>query len=215
MEETSREFEKELPKLISNEEYVDGALELINTLLEDVSSEIADAIPVAKSLRTLYKAGRSIRDRIFLRKLAKFLIKLPEISQSERNKYTEKIVSSEGEREKLGATLTILLDRFDDLKKPELLAYIFDAFIKEEINFETFQKMGSAIDKCFVSDLHLLEELDSPKELHSATASSFYMSGLTEIASVLPSGGSGALNKFQISDFGKQFWQIINSKKST
>jgi hypothetical protein len=209
MNEPLKQFEKELPGLISSEEYVDGTLDLIDALLKDAGPEILDAIPVAKSLHALYRAGNNISDRYFLRKLANFLLQLKQIPKYERDKYLDKIQHDQKERDKIGPTLIILLDRFDDLKKPELLARVFEAFMREEIDLETFRRMGSAIDKCFVSDLHKLENLSASDELHPTTAATFYSSGFTILASVLPGDFSGGLTKFHITDFGKEFLRII------
>ena len=49
------------------------------------------------------------------------------------------------ERRRVGEALLLLLDRLDDMGKPELVARVFRALIRGQVDRPTFQLMGSAI----------------------------------------------------------------------
>lgn len=74
------------------------------------------------------------------------------------------------EQKKSGEVLTLVLDRFDDLSKPRLLAVIFQAYARRQIGFDEFRRLARAIDLAFVDDLLELarfaqRELPVPNEL--------------------------------------------------
>jgi hypothetical protein len=189
--------------LEASERALDQALEGV------LDEELLSEIPLIRTLRALYRCGIGIRQFLFIRKIVRFLRELHSISEEDREAFASQLNADPEFRERVGESLILLLDQMDDLKKPELLGRAFRAYVRGEISFEVFRRMGIAIERCFLPDFDLLPQVGTIDDLPAPAASSFYTSGLTELAAVVPTGGPGALNKFQLSEFGKTFIKIV------
>lgn len=126
--------------------------------LQDLTADIAEAgldqlledgivkdIPILGTLIRLQTSIGLVRDYIFTKKVARFLVGLAEINPSERTKFL-KGVEQRNETEKLGETLLLLLDRLDDFTKPVLLAKIFRAYIQRGFDLSTFRRLAKVVD---------------------------------------------------------------------
>jgi len=61
-------------------------------------------------------------------------------------------------RQRVGENLLLLLNRVDDIKKPELIAKLFKAFVEGKIDDEKYQKIGIAIDRINIQNIpHLIK----------------------------------------------------------
>jgi hypothetical protein len=118
-----------------------------------LSDGILKDIPVFGTAVKLAGIGKTINDRIFLAKVHKFIFALPKIDQNQRRMFAHNMSVDEKLRQKLGETIILILDRFEDLEKPEILAKIFAALINEKINLEQFRRLANAVDLAFVDDL--------------------------------------------------------------
>lgn len=113
-------------------------------------------IPILGTAVNAAKLGKTITDRIFLKKVTNFLVSLSNIKEKERQKFYSKLETDQKLRDKTGEVLVLILDRFDDLEKPEILAKIFMAYIKDLVNFHQFRQLASAIDLAYIEDLKQL-----------------------------------------------------------
>lgn len=110
-------------------------------------------IPCIKTIYGVFKGAVHIRDKIFMAKVAKFLLSLRNVSKAEREAFQKKLSSNSKIKRKLGDNLFLLLDRFNDLEKPEILAKVFTYFLKEKIDYDAFRRLGAAIELAFIDDL--------------------------------------------------------------
>lgn len=113
-------------------------------------------IPILSTAVNMARLGKTITDRIFLKKVAKFLVSLSNIKEKERKKFYSKLETDQKLRDKTGEVLVLILDRLDDLEKPEILAKIFMAYINDLVNFNQFRQLASAIDLAYIEDLKQL-----------------------------------------------------------
>jgi hypothetical protein len=207
-------------------------VEDLNDLLKDISEIAIDSvlddgllkeIPLVSAVVALSKTSIAIRDRIFIKKILRFLNEISEISMNERNKFASQLESNPSLREKVGDAIIIFTERYDDLEKPELLAKVFKGYIKEKIDLDTFLRLSSSIDKTTISDLKTIfgylsgEELD--RKLERKLWERVYPTGLSEMIINIqvetnvnllsaPSGvGFGDLIIFRPSDYAR----ILNS----
>lgn len=119
---------------------IDGVLE--DGLLKD--------LPVVNTLLATYKAGKSVRDNIFTRKLFRFLYGVNEITPQDREKVIKRLDS---DPKVVGEMLILSLERMDDMKKPELLAKAFRLLAENKISTDDFFKLKTIIDKIDLSDI--------------------------------------------------------------
>ena len=136
---------------------------LTNSDLSSVSKDIAEIaidgvlkdgllkdLPIVNTLLATYKAGKSVKDNLFTRKLLRFLLGVNEISQEDREKVIRKLDS---DPKAVGEMLILSLERMDDLKKPELLAKAFRLLAENIISTNDFFGLKTIIDKIDLSDL--------------------------------------------------------------
>lgn len=104
------------------------ATESLADLLGNISETTLDSfleegllrdIPVIGALTGIIKAGRDIRDRLFLRKIIVFLKGVSESSVEERARFVAHFDSDE-KRLEFGQAILMLLDRSEDMKKPSV-----------------------------------------------------------------------------------------------
>ncbi len=162
-------------------------ISLIETLkksdLGSVSTELAEIaidgaitegvlkdIPVVNSLIAIYKAGQSVRDNLFNRKLLRFLNDVGSLSPSERAEVIIKLESSPGD---VGEMLLLSLDRLDNLVKPELLAKAFLLLANDKVSVKEFYDLKAIIENINMNDVEEIKKfyedyLYCPNELISS-----------------------------------------------
>jgi hypothetical protein len=135
-------------------------VEELNNLLKDISEIAIDSmlndgllkeIPLVSTVLVLSKTSIAIRDRIFLKKILRFLNEIFKISVDERNSFAAQLESNPSLREKVGDAIIIFIERHDDIEKSELLAKVFTGFIKNKLDLDTFLRLCSSIDKTTIS----------------------------------------------------------------
>lgn len=145
------------------DEIGDDYLQEIATDLGDVAidqiltDEILKEIPIFGLLLKTYKSAIGIREQIFIKKIAIFLFNLKDVSKEKRQAFINKIDTEKEFGHKVGEKLLILLERVDDLQKPQIIAKIFKAAVNEHINYEQFLKLSAIVERAFLPDLLTLK----------------------------------------------------------
>lgn len=146
----------------------------IDSILED---GILKDIPIIKTISSLYKAGISIKDRYFIKKMLIFLNHVRDIELEDRVNFLSKLNDSQ-----LGEKLILILNRLDDLEKPELIANLFRKLTYHKIDYITFQRLALIIEKCFIEDLKFLKQ-NKKDVITGIEALGLANSGLASLAS--------------------------------
>ncbi|WP_026932633.1 hypothetical protein [Christiangramia echinicola] len=126
----------------------------LDTILEN---EVLKDFPVIGTISNVIKASKNIRDKIFAKKVLLFLQSLNDCSLEQREKFTKQIDQNPKKKQKVGEAVIVLLDRIDDMDKPQIIGNLFKAYINEDINYDDFIKMSSIINKINLKDLILLK----------------------------------------------------------
>jgi hypothetical protein len=113
-------------------------------------------IPVVSTFRSLWKAGATIRDWLFIKKLLKFLVELQELDAEVRNAMVTRLEAEPVFSQKVGESLLLLLDRLDHMEKPSLLGRAFRAYCKGQVDVMQLQVINRVIDRAFVPHLSQL-----------------------------------------------------------
>ncbi len=131
----------------------------LDTLLDE--GFLKDLPAIGLIIKSLHFT-KNIKDRLFVAKVAKFLMALKDTSEKDKNLFRKRISKDLAFKKKVGETLLLILDRLDDLNKPEIVARVFQAFMANKISYSEFRRLASAIDIAFLDDLlALLEEKPS------------------------------------------------------
>jgi hypothetical protein len=110
-------------------------------------------VPVIGSLVQLVKLGFGVREYVFIRKLQKFATALKDVDGNQRDHFGERIERDKEFRTRVGENLILVIDRLDDMGKPELVGKAFAALMKDEIPYDTFVRISTTIDRVFLPDL--------------------------------------------------------------
>ncbi len=157
--------------------FAEGLEPLVDKLIND---DLLKDLPILGTVVRLARISRTVTDRIYLSKMSRFLFAPTTIKDEDRQKFRERLQADEKLRKKTGEVVILLLDRFDDLEKPEMLAKILAAFIKGEIDFDQFRRFASVIDLAYLEDL---KELIARRAKASSEAKNGLLrTGLTEIS---------------------------------
>jgi hypothetical protein len=195
--------------------------------LTDLGADLAEAgldhllqdgllrdIPVLGTLVGLFRTVGIVRDRIFARKVITFLVALDAVPVEERERFLRAQDDPAGRRQ-LGETLVLLLDRLDDMQKPEALAKLFAAYVRGRCDLETFRRLSTALDRISLSSLPELKgfyQLAGPQTgLGGQQFAQFAFAGLLAVEFIRagPTGGPGG--RFAKNDLGPLFLEILGA----
>lgn len=191
---------------------IEGSADLIEVGLDTlINNEIVKSIPVLGLAIKVAYSVKSIGDRIFLKKVISFLNGLSHSSINDRLYIVEKIANNEKERTKIGENLILLIDRYNDLEKADLLAKFFSLFLEEKISSDAFLRIGNAIDFAYITDLKAF--ISNPNK-HNVQEG-LIRSGLvglsqTGISTTTAFNEPVVFHPLIITDLGKEFLKIQN-----
>ncbi len=133
-----------------------------------VDNEIIDTIPVIKTLAKLHKGVIAYRERLFLKKIAYFLMEANKLSKEERKNWLKKVkLDSPKEQKKVGEKLLIIIDGVNDNYKALIIGKLFRAYVKGKIGGrEDFFFLCELVEGCRT---HILEELAKSKPINEDT----------------------------------------------
>ena len=203
-------LENSLVEVIGDSGFFDLLSDAGEIILDDSIQEgLIKDIPIIGTIAKLYKTGVGIKGYIFVKKLTKFVTALKDIPSEKREEFSNKINKDKQLKKKVGEQLLLILDRLDDMDKPYLVAHAFEAHMRDLIDYETFHRLASAIDKTFLPDLKSLKSIKDYKRLSESAIINLVNSGILELAST-PSINLGAKNnKYQITDLGKSLLNFV------
>jgi len=116
-------------------------------------------IPILGDLLKLYNLGVGVRDYLFLQKLMKFLYHLKEVPDADKEQFINKVKGDKKFKKLTGENLILILERLDDLNKPELVGKAFCAYVEGKITYDEFILLSTAIDRTRISDIKALEKI--------------------------------------------------------
>lgn len=212
---------------MSSTSIVAPEMSLIETILSDLTVDITESlfdqllqegllrdIPVVSSLVNLAKAGVDAANYLFLRKTIRFLLHLKDVPEEERRRFVDQLDTDEKLKRRVGENLFLLLHRLDDMQKPELLGRIFRAFVVGKIDYVTYQKLSTTVDRIKVYSIPYLLEFYSdqptPESSDDETLQDLAFCGLVNIpkAEGLVFGRSG----YAGNELGRLFIEIALNK---
>jgi hypothetical protein len=172
-----------------------------------IENPIAKEIPVVGTALKVCKAVDDIRNRMFLAKLIKFINAIEQADESVREKWRAKCTDSADDLNKIGESVLLVIERSNDLRKPEIIGILFLAFIDDVITSTELARLTQAVDVCFVDDLQmLLDSHNPPQRSREAWMQYLTVACLTELAPLV--FDDDATSKFNTSSLGNK---LINA----
>jgi hypothetical protein len=196
-----------------NEEEKALAIELAEVGLDLVLDEgLLKEIPFLGTLYVLTKTLSTVRDRLFATKVKRFLIKAAEIGEEERANLESEIRSNPRQKAILSEIILLSLDQADRLKKADLLALVFRAYLKREIASDEFDQLSHAINRCdLLVLLRLIETIEADSNKNPKTMrigfESLIAAGLTRGTGTMSPNSSGTFTR--PTELGLKLYEII------
>jgi hypothetical protein len=218
MNQQEESAEENILQLIATPQNCDAFANLaeagIDQLLQD--GFLRD-VPVLGSMIGVIRAAGGIRNLLLTKKLGQFLRSIQSIPLEDRQRYCETL-RDRSERQRQGEALLLLLDRLDDMEKPELVGKAFRAFVLGEIDSRQFRSLSSAIDRLPIQ--HLPDLIDfyadtrNPRQIDNDVAQALSYAGLVRPAistGVIIGDISTSSMYYDASALGELFVRIVSS----
>lgn len=136
-------------------EVVGGYAELgLDALLEN---GLLKDIPIVSTAISIYRIGKSVREKHHLAKLIVFLDEINKGIESEENreKYQAKFAQDKKFRDQELEYILILIDRYISFDKPQMLAKLYLAYLDGKIKWEEFTQYAEVVDRLLPGDIYL------------------------------------------------------------
>lgn len=148
-------------------------------------------VPVFGWMAKLYSITTSVRDRLFLKKVAGFLYGTRAANSQAREEFKAKLADDLHFSRGVGESVLLLLERHDHFDKSKILGRVFAEYMGGGIDYEGFLRIATSIDRVPITDLSKLpyykQRLDTydgktgesfVNVLNGDTCQSLYTSGL-------------------------------------
>lgn len=156
----------ELGKSIVNKG-TDIGVDLSEVFLDSIMEDgILKDIPIVSTISTMYKAGKSISEYIFVKKILNFINEYNKaiIDSDKLEQLKSKFESDEKYKKEVLETLILIIDRLDNEWKSTILACLFIEYINGQYSWEEFQDLSRIVEQLFLSDIKVIRNLIEKNE---------------------------------------------------
>lgn len=130
----------------------DEAIAVASDVVEAaIDSQLAEGVlrevPVVGTVLAVARAGATVRDALFVRKVVKFLSNFGGTTQAERDEMVRRLEAEPDYGRTVGEHLVELLDKLDTHRKPAMLGQVFLAYMRVQIDVRTLHRLNTAIER--------------------------------------------------------------------
>lgn len=129
---------------------IDISEPFLDYFLED---ELLQDIPVFGGVYKIVRLVKSIPDRIFIAKISVFIKAIEKITPEQRQDFLQRHGNDPDLLRRVGEALVLILNKMDDMDKPEILGKAFCEYVRGNLSYVDFRRICKAIDLSLVSDL--------------------------------------------------------------
>lgn len=148
---------------------------LLDSLLQD--GPVKD-VPVIGTVLKSYGVFKSIKERLFLRKLLNFLAELKLCSPDKRKDLVSRLGIDRGSEYKVGETVLLLMERLDDINKPTIIGKLFSACAEGRISENELFRLCSIVERTYIGDLRALRKIHTGEPFTDSERGSYISVGL-------------------------------------
>lgn len=172
-------LDESLVRSIASESLADEFATIADVVIDaTVESGALEGVPIIGMLFGGVKAVWDVRKKLFVRKVCHFLKELSSVPADKRRDFAQQFATKE-ECHKFGEAVLLLLERAEDMKKPQLIGRIMSAHILGEIDRRQAMRLCAIIDRCYTGDLeHLRGFRNGPQGAMTPIAESLFSAGL-------------------------------------
>lgn len=216
MNEIIPEFNDSL--IINSTDIIGDYLELgIDSILEN---EILKEIPIFKSLLSVGKISRNIRERNCLKNLAIFINELNSgnIDAEKLRLHQEELKRNSKKAEKELGRVLIILDQTIDNIKASILGKLYKAYINQVVDWDMFIEFSEITNRLYINDLKILALIYNGNMNDTSNRADLYrverlnslgVIGLAPKSIVIGTGHSRQDSYITLNKIGKMYSDII------
>ena len=116
-----------------------------------------DSVPVLSLIVSAYRIGKTISETFKLKKLARFLLSFQNgIKDVKRQKFKDRMQDDKVFARKQLDYLLIIIERYLQEEKAEVLSKLFLAYLDEKITWDKFLSYSVSLDFLMIEDIKLL-----------------------------------------------------------
>lgn len=117
-------------------------------------------VPLLSTVASLYKIGHSIKERHYIKKLAKFILALNNglVVDDQVEMFRDRILNDQKKTSKEMEYILILVDRYINDGKSTIIAKLYLSYIESKLNWDEFTKYSQVTDQLFMNDLDILRK---------------------------------------------------------
>jgi len=216
MNEIIPEFNDSL--IINSTDIIGDYLELgIDSILEN---EILKEIPIFKSLLSVGKISKNIRERNCLKNLAVFINELNSgnIDAEKLRLHQEELKRNSKKAEKELGRVLIILDQTIDNIKASILGKLYKAYINQVVDWDMFIEFSEITNRLYINDLKILALIYNGNMNDTSNRADLYrverlnslgVIGLAPKSIVIGTGHSRQDSYITLNKIGKMYSDII------
>lgn len=195
-----------LTETLALESLKDLAGEYAQLDIEEVFNlPVLEHVPVIRTVYGLCRAGASIRDRQFAKKLLRFLSGLADVPAEERRQMVDRLERDPTYGRRVGEHLIDILERLDAHRKPIMVGKVFAAFAQDRISALVLQRLVLAIERLPIAEIASVRPFQQtnwrPPQVDPESMQTLVLAGL----GVLGNANIGGRTAYQANDTCKAF----------
>lgn len=130
----------------------------IDAILKDGAFQ---GIPILATVTSVYKIGHSIKELHYIKKLAQFVFALNYRVETEeqRQYYISRVIEDRDRANKELEYILVLIDRYIQFSKVDMLAKLYLSYLRKEISWEEFSVYSEVTDRLLPGDYETLRSL--------------------------------------------------------
>lgn len=121
-------------------------------------------IPFFSIFYKSYKTAINVREALFAMKVYKFLKDFNAIKIEQKISFIDKIDYNKRERNKIGQTLLMVIDRLDDYDKTQILANLFAAYLEGNVKNVELIYLCNIVQNAYLEHLNFFLRASNIKE---------------------------------------------------
>lgn len=141
---------------------IDLSIDYSEIYLDDlIENEALKEIPLVKSVVGVIKAGISINQFFFAKKLLSFIQEFNSktLDPAKREKFQDRILKDHKFRKKVAEQTMVFIDRHIVITKTQVLAQLFSSFVENKISFDQYVSLSISLEKVHPDSFNFLKEL--------------------------------------------------------
>ena len=152
------------------------------TILE---SDELKQLPIFGSLIKISRAAASIKERLFARKVYKFLVEISNVPLDQRKAFIDDLDKTPDGQRRVGESIILLLERIDDMEKASIIGKIYRQCMLGYISNKQSLRLSAIVDRVFIMDLHDLVHFHEKKSVNYGVCAALSGAGLLEVTEIV------------------------------